>query len=563
MCPFARRLIFLVLAHWIASLFWIIEPDAFRHLRTPIGNTSPPMQQYFTALYWSLSTLLRVPWVAPETTLGRLFTSIATFTGALLFAFFNAEVHAIVRGSLGATLARTQSIVNLRDLFGRTTTGMLTQTTAIQWTTAAATEQRLPGDNAREQNLIKTLPSNLRVELLSGMFVELRRSECGLEGRVSPYAMSTIAAQCWPAVFLARQVLVNANSYSADVFILQHGSLRLSGGVSKGATTQPMARGASNRGKSIKSRSVCAANSSRGGREGTSLAAGSSKHTTKAASNFSLPVQLPGAECSRFRILERPGSLVGSCEMAPAPFIIESIKLSHVLVLNAPAALKLMPAADAQAVRLAVKRQQAISIDYLTGKKRMTNEEMDQRVAEEMASGASGVRMSTVGPRPRLHGGRGSIGSMTYAQAKTMQHKASAHDAVMTRQDAALRSVMDGDEAVSLEKRATMLRESLRDINTLMVKPADQLREAIESRRRQLGLSSRSGDGDAGLGATEPIMEGLVSSSQHDDSLVATPRVALPAAAPVATQSYSEPAPATDSVVPFDGDSSFAKAPAP
>lgn len=564
--------VFFVIAHWNASLFWVIEPTAFHHLATPIDTTSPPLQQYSSAFYWSLTTLLRVPWVAPETALGRLFTCISTFAGAILFAFFNGEVHAIVRASLGATLARTSNIADLKTLFGKTSTGQLTQQTAIAWSNASASAERLPGDNIKEQGLIKTLPSNIRVELLSGIFQELRRPECGFEGRVSPYAMATIAAQCWPAVFLAKQVIVNAASVTADVYILQTGGLRLSGGVSKGATNT-MARSAGSR-KSIKpkSRSICVSDSSR-----TRGQSGSSKHTTKSASAFSLPVQLPGAECSRFRILERPGSLVGSCEMTPSPFIIEAIKLSHVLVLNAPAALKGMAGADAEAVRLAVKRQQTISIDYLTGQKRRTSEEMEARVREELAAGTSGARFVCKPGRQRKSGsGRGSIGAMTFAQVEAMQKKASAEeaaeDALRASKVSALRHVMDGDEAVALELRTQRMRESLRDMHTLMQPQAEKLREAVEAHRKRLGLPLGSVvTGGAGLGLTASTALSATSSSPHDDDdSIDEPFPTAPARAPRdgGAEAYSAraangPAAADETLVEPIEDDSFVEPTAP
>ena len=137
-------MLFFVLAHWVATLFWVIEAEAFGNNvdpygrpRTPVTPLSPPAQQYWTAMYWSITTLLRVPWVSPSGGGARLYTSAATILGAIAFAFFNGEVHAIVRNSLGLTLKRTQNISDLRTLFHKAQQGGLTRRTAIEWSTAA------------------------------------------------------------------------------------------------------------------------------------------------------------------------------------------------------------------------------------------------------------------------------------------------------------------------------------------------------------------------------------------------------------------------------------------
>ena len=73
---------------------------------------------------------------------------------------------------------------------------------------------------------------------------------------------------------------------------------------------------------------------------------------------------------SRFRILERGGAMVGNYETYRSPFIVEAIKLSHVLVLDAPTVLAQMPAADAATVKAAITRQLQPSIEALTGNRR-------------------------------------------------------------------------------------------------------------------------------------------------------------------------------------------------
>lgn len=378
--------LFLILAHWVACAWWAIGSENFKTLRTPIDASSSYSQQYFTSLYWSLTTLLKVPFVPPSTGIEQLFTNLVMLIGAVAFAFFNAEVHAIVQTNLGTFLARTKHINNLRTLFHKASHGGLAQRTALKWSAASAKAARLKGDNVKEQQIIKMLPNSLRAELWRAMYKELTTPDCGLEGRISHGAMAQIAAACWPAVFLPRQVLVAAYAVTSELFILQRGSLRLSGGVAMGANKPGVGGSGMGAGGRV-DRWMRQGNGDRtsfaaGGR--TSRALGSmtggskkrasrfsvSQQSTKNASAFSLPVQLPGAENSRFRILEREGAMVGNYQAYRSPFIVEAIKLSQVLVLDAGEVLGQMSETDAAAVKSAIKSQLEISIENLTGARR-------------------------------------------------------------------------------------------------------------------------------------------------------------------------------------------------
>ena len=91
-----------MLAHWVACCWWPIGGINFKTLATPITASSSGAQRYFTCLYWSLTTLLRVPSVTPTTALSQLYTCLCIVAGTIAFAVFNAEVHHIVRTARAA-----------------------------------------------------------------------------------------------------------------------------------------------------------------------------------------------------------------------------------------------------------------------------------------------------------------------------------------------------------------------------------------------------------------------------------------------------------------------------
>ena len=48
--------------------------------------TSSLEHQYLSAMYWSLTTLMKTPWVGPDTVGEKIFASVAVVMGAILFA---------------------------------------------------------------------------------------------------------------------------------------------------------------------------------------------------------------------------------------------------------------------------------------------------------------------------------------------------------------------------------------------------------------------------------------------------------------------------------------------
>ena len=135
----------------------------------------------------------------------------------------------------------------------------------------------------------------------------------------------------------------------------------------------------------------------------------------KAACALSLPVSLPGAEGGRFQILEREGSLLGSLDPCRAPFIVEALKLTHLLVLDGSVLGKLV-AADAEALRHVVKTQQQKHVDYLARPARggPCRKSSEQAVAAEAPAAAapdtSGRQGDGKGAGGKGAGGKGAEG---------------------------------------------------------------------------------------------------------------------------------------------------------
>ena len=53
-------------------------------------------QQYWSSFYWSLTTLMKTPWVGPDTVAEKVYASFCVVFGAVLFATLLANVTAMV-----------------------------------------------------------------------------------------------------------------------------------------------------------------------------------------------------------------------------------------------------------------------------------------------------------------------------------------------------------------------------------------------------------------------------------------------------------------------------------
>lgn len=53
--------------------------------------------QYFSALYWSLTVLIKTPWVGPDTVLEKVVASVAVMVGAITFAALLGMVTALTQ----------------------------------------------------------------------------------------------------------------------------------------------------------------------------------------------------------------------------------------------------------------------------------------------------------------------------------------------------------------------------------------------------------------------------------------------------------------------------------
>ena len=114
----ALMVMFCLIAHWFACLWWLIGLAEYHEaLDAPVNsqglshgvswlqrvpgeqlhNDTSFSHQYLSSMYWSLTTLMKTPWVGPDTVLEKIFASLAVVMGAILFAALLGNVTALVQ----------------------------------------------------------------------------------------------------------------------------------------------------------------------------------------------------------------------------------------------------------------------------------------------------------------------------------------------------------------------------------------------------------------------------------------------------------------------------------
>jgi len=134
----ALMVVFCLIAHVFACIWWLIGWSEYmqdleelasnsterqshgiswisRIPGEPLTNASRFEHQYLSAMYWSLTTLMKTPWVGPDTVVEKVFASLAVVMGAILFAALLGNVTALVQTFEKGSAAKRDKITTLHQ----------------------------------------------------------------------------------------------------------------------------------------------------------------------------------------------------------------------------------------------------------------------------------------------------------------------------------------------------------------------------------------------------------------------------------------------------------------
>ena len=269
--------------------------------------------QYFTCFYWSVTVLVKVPWIAPETYYEQLFTSVVIVVGTFTFSVIIGQVTMQQKSLDMARQARSERLSKLRLFCTSRGVAAATQKDIYQWVLC---DQDFSAKYVGRGRLTM-LPPAMRGPLLQGMFDVLLESFPFKKNGMSNPGINAMLIKLNPLVLMRGMGLIEPNTISTTLYVLHKGCLRIALPMKK--SEAGMAGGDGKK----RMRSARVSTSPIRGVKGGGLGLKSTK------------------EFARFRVLERPGSTVGMSNMEnlamPYPFHVDCTMTSNLFSISADA----------------------------------------------------------------------------------------------------------------------------------------------------------------------------------------------------------------------------------
>lgn len=236
--------LFLVFAHIVGSIWWSLGVASFNCV-TAIGrptgtswvvragvvdgcddsavptNSTELGLEYMSSLYWSLTTLIKTPWVHPDTILEKVFASVIVVVGAIMFAAILGNITAMIN-SFDKSNAQLRDIMStLHRLIGKYDVPAKLQKRVFmyvqtQWSTTKGLDN---------QRILAKIPPALRGDILEAIHADLVQSSPIFQ-RVSHECCRVMLSKLRSEVCLAKETLLAPGQLCSEVYLLVRGVLQ-------------------------------------------------------------------------------------------------------------------------------------------------------------------------------------------------------------------------------------------------------------------------------------------------------------------------------------------------
>lgn len=272
----------------------------------PVTRDSSLGDQYWSSFYWSVTTLVKVPWVMPETWMEQLYTAVIIIIGTFTFSVIIGQVTMQIKALDNARQARSERVDKMRTFcHTRGVTGPIVSD-VLQWTVQ---DQDFASKYVGRQRLAN-IPASMRGPLLQMMYSQVLESFPFKKGGMADAGCNALLIKLSPIVLTRGMGLIEPNSIAANLYVLHKGCLRVAlpkENVTKGQKSKHM-------------RSARVSTSPIRGVKGGGLGLKSTK------------------DFARFRVLERPGSCVGLADLghtnARYPFHVDCTTVTQLFQIS-------------------------------------------------------------------------------------------------------------------------------------------------------------------------------------------------------------------------------------
>jgi hypothetical protein len=255
--------IFLLVGHWLACIWWAVGYLEFKaderaalngvpvacdstracswlrrvpHGAETLSPDSDFAQQYVSSFFWSLTTLVKTPWVGPDTIAEKLVATFAVAAGAVFYASFLGTVQGSYASFNKADAQMRDKIENLIAFMNFHDISGDVRDKLVKHTTAQADCLPLGLSN---KAVLQTLPSHLKAEVAHELYAESLGRPISMFPNVSSQCACEIVWRLQTQMVMADQVLISKDEVCSSLYFLVRGKLRAT-------VDPPVVRGGSN-----------------------------------------------------------------------------------------------------------------------------------------------------------------------------------------------------------------------------------------------------------------------------------------------------------------------------
>ena len=188
----------------------------------PEGELNLLAQQYFTALYWSCTALLKTPSIGPDTVLEKVFTIAVTIFGVLIFTVFIGNMIEVLQHVSHSDASRRQQQQMLSTFATKAKLSRRIRRQIFSHSEAMAKQT----SGIDTVGLLHQFPRSLRGQIVTFMHRKtLRSSE--LLRRLSSECCKALLMCMTTQVCLQGEVLLGQGELCEYLYILQRGQLQI------------------------------------------------------------------------------------------------------------------------------------------------------------------------------------------------------------------------------------------------------------------------------------------------------------------------------------------------
>jgi len=208
----------------------------------PLSPDSSFGDQYITSFFWSLTTLMKTPWIGPDTIAEKITTIVAICSGAVFYASFLGTVQGGYASYNKASVQKRDKITTLTGFMKHYSIPQDLQQKLIYHTNTQAATLPLGLNNT---SVLMQLPSHLRGDVALELYAEACGSPSAMFRDVSIECAKAMVMRLQTQMAMTNQVVIAKDEVCKQLYFLVRGALRVTVEAPSddgGASASPSAR---------------------------------------------------------------------------------------------------------------------------------------------------------------------------------------------------------------------------------------------------------------------------------------------------------------------------------